>query len=207
MIQVFTDAGPFQTNSYVLDFGENKVLIDPVIDVTPALADEVTDILVTHAHFDHIVRADIWREATGAPLRAHKQAAVRMTKAEENASQTFGFPIVQEAPSHFLADGDILDYGKWKIQVIEAPGHAPDCLLFLVLEEEEPKLLITGDVIFRFDIGRCDLPGSDYKEMVNSLQRLLDLGKEWPADLPLYPGHGPSTTWGEEKARNPYMQF
>lgn len=207
MIQVFTDAGPFQTNSYVLDFGEKKVLIDPVIDVDPDLAREVTDILVTHAHFDHIVRADGWREATGAPLYAHEAAAIRMTEARENASQTFGFPIVQEAPSHFLSDGDILDYGKWKIRVIEAPGHAPDCLLYLVLEDDEPKLLITGDVVFRFDIGRCDLQGSDYQAMLKSLQRLLDLGKDWPSDLPLYPGHGPSTTWGEEKAGNPYMQF
>jgi glyoxylase-like metal-dependent hydrolase (beta-lactamase superfamily II) len=114
----------------------------------------------------------------------------------------FGMEVKENPPlpSKHLVDGDVIELGDVKFEVIHLPGHSPGGIAFYAKNE---KVLLAGDVLFKGSIGRSDLPGGNQHELINAIRsRLLIL----PDDVKVYAGHGPVTTIGEERRSNPFLQ-
>ena len=111
------------------------------------------------------------------------------------------FPLTLPPVAATFSDGDVLPFGQCALQVIATPGHTPGGVCFYA---EPQHLLFSGDSLFHGAIGRCDLPGGDEPTLITALQqRVLSL----PDEVVVYPGHGEPTTVGEERLRNPYLQY
>ncbi len=153
----------------------------------------------THGHFDHAMGNDFLARTYHIPsyIHAGDQALLAETA---NIAVNFGYTVpVPPAPAAFLEDGQALTFGHSALQVLHTPGHSKGCVC---LYSPEDHFIITGDTLFQGCIGRTDLPGGNYDEIMDSLSRkLLPL----PDDTVVYPGHGPATTIGEEKLTNPFI--
>lgn len=193
--------GPLETNAYLLiDSETNEALvIDAPGEVTEAITTAVTTagatvrrIVLTHAHWDHIVDAARLQAATGASLVAHPLADERLANPR---SEVFALPFTIEpsTPDEHLTDGDEVAVGAHTFAVLHLPGHDP---AHIVLVSEADGLLFGGDVLFPGGHGRTDVPGADQAVMNGSLARLLAL----PDAITVYPGHGQPTTIGAERA-------
>jgi glyoxylase-like metal-dependent hydrolase (beta-lactamase superfamily II) len=115
-------------------------------------------------------------------------------------SQRFGFPPAESfEPDRWLHDGDTVTVGEERFDVIHAPGHTPGHVVFV---HRQARLAIVGDVLFAGSIGRTDFPRGDYQTLVDSIRnKLFPLGD----DVTFIPGHGPTSTFGEERASNPFV--
>jgi hydroxyacylglutathione hydrolase len=197
--------GPLQSNCFILGDEESgeAVIIDPggdgdmILNAIARKSWKVTAILNTHAHFDHIAANARVKEGTGAPLMAPKDDAPHMGQAHVSA-RIYGLEVdASPDPDRVLSDGDSIDLGNEKIEVVSTPGHTPGGATFVTSIGIFP-----GDSIFAGSIGRTDLPGGDYDTLIHSIKtRILTLGD----DTPVYPGHGPATTVGRERAHNPFL--
>ena len=202
--------GPAQTNAYlVADDSEGiAIAIDPAWDGAQLAAEaerrgwRVTDIWLTHAHFDHFGGAAELSDHSPAPLPvALHPEDYRLWKALGGAPW-FGFPDFDPGPEPTieLAHGMVLRVGRFPIEVRHAPGHTPGHVLFVSLDGPQA---FCGDVIFAGGVGRVDLPGGDGQTLLRSIeQQVLSL----PDETTLYPGHGGTTTVGQERATNPFLQ-
>jgi glyoxylase-like metal-dependent hydrolase (beta-lactamase superfamily II) len=192
--------GDYQTNGYYLP--QSGVLIDAPEGVFPWLAGRgltVSELWLTHGHFDHILDAGKIAKNFGCPVRAHT-ADLPMLDGRVNW-RSFG--LVVEVPVlrgvHTLTEGDVLTVGGTMAHVLHVPGHSPGSVCFYFAEE---GLLFGGDVLFAGGVGRWDLPGGDGAALISGIrEKLLPL----PPQTRVLPGHGPSTTLGEEAATNPYL--
>ena len=193
--------GPLETNAYLIADDETGEAL--VVDAPPDVAAEVTaaareagwrigQIVLTHAHWDHIVDAAALREATGAPLAAHPLAVDRLA-APRSEFMELPFAIRPVRPDRLLEDGDTVTVGAHAFRVLHLPGHDP---AHIALFGEPDRLFFGGDVVFPGGHGRTDIPGADQATMDRSLARLVDL----PPDTVVYPGHGQPTTLGAEAA-------
>ena len=201
--------GLFQACSYLICLPSVCCLIDPTIPPArlPAGDPEIKLLLATHGHIDHISQADVWRQLTRAPLWIHPDDADCLTSSARNLSAIMQNPVVFEPAEMSYVDGQkiMLDDSCF-IEVIHTPGHTAGCVCLLLWSQSRPLALFTGDTLFAGSIGRLDL-GGDSKAMQQSLIKLCQLGKlPEMADLPVYPGHGPSTTLRQERLSNPYLQ-
>ncbi len=199
--------GPLDVNCYLLWDSETMdgVVIDagghPEIIEGAAKKEGVNikRIIQTHCHFDHIGGIRDLKEALNIGVTIHKDDEKLLTDAPKQGA-VFGRRVEHQCEADdFYEDGDGLEYGSLKFQVIHTPGHTPGgvCLLF-----EPEKLLFTGDTLFAGSIGRWDLPGGDFDILNNSLKtKLFPLSD----DVRVFPGHGPDTTIGDEKELNPFM--
>jgi len=153
----------------------------------------------THGHFDHIFGIEQCRKAYNLKWEAHNGDNFLVDGAREKAAM-FGIPIQPVSLAEVeLHDGDEIHFGNSTLKVLHVPGHSPGSVCFY---NENSKTLITGDVLFNGSIGRTDLQGGDYFTLINGIKsKLLVL----PDDTDVFPGHGPATTIGDEKARNPYL--
>lgn len=191
-------SGPIDANNYLLIDGDEAVLID-CSELKPEILKELENIklkyiLLTHGHFDHVLGVNAMREATGAKVLVQKNDVERM---EESAQimQTFGVQGVETPTADgYLNDGDVIEFGKTKINVIATPGHTQGCVCYSV-----DGKLFSGDTLFRNSVGRCDLPGGDFEKLSNSVKTKLFTMDE---NTVVYPGHGPETTIGYEKQYN-----
>jgi len=159
---------------------------------------DVKGIFLTHGHVDHVAGTNRVKEATGARTYLH---AEDKPVAENTPRQCLMFGIsMEQAPviDVELNDGDTFEFGSLKFQVLHTPGHSPGSVAF---HFQEANYLISGDLLFAGSIGRMDLPGGDAGKMKESLGRVSRLADE----LIVIPGHGPETTIGSEKSRNPYL--
>jgi len=197
--------GPMQANCYILECEETRaaMVIDPGDD--SALILSVLDehelqlklIVNTHAHIDHIAANSDLKEKTSALLCIHAADADMLVNPQKNLSFFIGKPVSSPAADKLLADGDVLEAGTLRLKVIHTPGHSPGSICLL-----GDSCIITGDLLFAGGIGRYDFPGSSYEELVKSLRKVMLLDD----DLIIYPGHGPTSTIGEERRTNPFLQ-
>lgn len=163
----------------------------------------VVAVVATHAHFDHILAAEIIREATGAPFYLHLGDMELLKWLPASLEMFLGIQYSLPPPEvdHNLADGDELKVGGHGLQVIHTPGHSEGSICLLAPGPDQESMLFSGDTLFAMSIGRSDLPGGDQSALVASIQqRLFPLG-----DMPVYPGHGPATSLDRERVSNPFV--
>lgn len=196
--------GPFQENSYlVIDEATNRaVLIDPggepdrLVDMVQASGAALDAIWLTHAHIDHIGAVAAVRRRWPVPVHLHP-ADLPLFERGATQAAVYGLPFEQpDAPDVLLADGDELQVGGLRFDVLHTPGHAPGHVIF-----HHGGTVLGGDLLFAGSIGRTDLPLSDPADMQESLARICALDD---ATI-VYPGHGPSTTVGVERATNAFL--
>ena len=199
VIQTFV-GGPLETNAYlVADTATGEALvIDAPPDVTAGITAaaqaagwRIGRIVLTHAHWDHIVDAAALRTATGAPLAAHPLTIDRLAHPAGFTGGGEPLAITPVQPDELLNDGDTVALGAHVFRVLHLPGHDP---AHIVLVSEPDRLFFGGDVVFPGGHGTTEIPGSDQATMDQSLARLVDL----PPALVVYPGHGKTTTLGAE---------
>lgn len=199
--------GPLATNFFVVgctSTGDGAIIDagwdgDAIVAMATEQNIDVTKILQTHAHIDHVAGLGAAKAATNAPIYLHPDDQFMYDSAPVQG-QMFGYQI-EPLPGvdEQLADGQTIEVGELHATVLLLPGHSPGSVGFWF---EELGLLFGGDVLFAGSIGRVDLPGSDPQAMKRSLARLVD---ELPDDTQVLPGHGPATTIGMEKKRNPFL--
>ncbi len=197
--------GALETNCYVAwTPGGRGIVIDPADEPARILAlvrergVTVTAVVLTHAHFDHLLGAEVVCRATGAPLYVGAADALSLTDPARNLSGLFSPACPVTLPgARPLAEAETVALGEESLTVLETPGHSPGSLCLYV-----PGMLFSGDTLFRGSVGRLDLPGGDAAAMTASLERL----KALPEDTRVYPGHGPATTLGWEIRQNPYLR-
>jgi hydroxyacylglutathione hydrolase len=210
MLQILSfTLGPVETNTYLIADDEQKqaVIVDPAWS-GESLAREarqqdwsITGVWLTHAHFDHIAgTADLVRQFQPAPDVALHPYDLPLYRAQGGAG-LFGMKIDPgPEPGIQLKAGNILKVGEYIFEVRYTPGHTPGHVVFYCAAE---GIVFCGDVIFRGSIGRTDLPGGDYDQLIKSIQtQILSL----PDNTRLYSGHGPETTVGFERRFNPFLQ-
>jgi glyoxylase-like metal-dependent hydrolase (beta-lactamase superfamily II) len=200
--------GPVQTNAYLVADPEIKqaVVIDPAWDgekiqeVATRRGWQIIAIWLTHAHFDHIAgAAAIVNLVTPPPIVAIHSGDMPLYRMQGGAS-LFGMSIDPvPAITNELVHGQNLRLGRFEFQVRHAPGHTPGHVIYYCSTE---GVVFCGDVIFQGSIGRTDLPGGSYTQLLDSIEnQILDL----PENTRLFSGHGPVTTVGEEKSSNPFL--
>jgi hydroxyacylglutathione hydrolase len=200
--------GPLRCNCTILgdEATHEAVVVDPGDNIHEILSRlqkhglTLRQIVVTHAHIDHVGGAALLRKSTGAPVVMNQQDLELLGMMEMQAGW-LGVPTPQVAPPDASAeDGLTIGLATLPAQVLHTPGHTPGsiCLLF-----PDHHLLLAGDTLFAGSIGRTDLPGGDGRQILRSLrERLLVL----PDSTRVLPGHGPETTIGEERQSNPFLQ-
>ena len=207
-IQTFS-GGDFAENGYLVVCGEKGpgIVIDPgasassMVQVIQHENISLDAIILTHAHLDHVEGVPAIREiAPEAPIFLHDDD-LGLFAAVEMQAKAFNLPLIGPlpAPTDSMAHGDELTFGDCKFQIRHAPGHAPG---HVVLYEEKEETAFVGDVVFLGSIGRADLPGGDFYQLMESIRaQVLSL----PDKTRLLSGHGPETTVGWERKTNPFL--
>jgi hydroxyacylglutathione hydrolase len=199
--------GELDTNCWLVADGQGGplVVIDPGGDDAELLAAvagrPVARVVLTHGHFDHLGAAAALVGATGAPLAVHRLDAEVVTDARANGGRQFGFEHEAPEPDTLLEDGDVLEAGDLRLEVLHTPGHTPGgiCLLATVMGDDigSPHLF-SGDTLFAGSVGRTDFAGGDARALRASIGRLTALP---PATI-VHTGHGPDTTLAHEARGN-----
>ncbi|MBQ7839280.1 MAG: MBL fold metallo-hydrolase [Lachnospiraceae bacterium] len=199
--------GVCATNCYFLykEGNSDVIMIDPAdrgADIYNALKGKgmnVAAILLTHAHFDHIYGADKLRELSGAKIYALDAEKVVCQDAYVNVSAQFGRKVTI-APDEWLTDGQKLTLADVELEVISTPGHTIGSVCYYV---KDAGILVAGDTLFENSVGRTDFPTGSMSKLVRSIKEKLFV---LPDETKVYPGHGDSTTIGNEKKYNPFCQ-
>lgn len=199
---------PFAQNCSLIwdEATREAAVIDPggdLDEIRAGLAREglrLTKVLLTHAHIDHAGgTAELAREF-GVPIEGPHRDDQFWIQALPEQSRMFGFPPAETfAPDRWLAQGDTVRVGGLELEVRHCPGHTPGHVIFF---HAPSRLAFVGDVLFKGSIGRTDFPRGDYETLIRSIrEQLFALGD----DVTFVPGHGPLSTFGEERRSNPYV--
>lgn len=194
-------------NSYVIYDEDTKdaVVFDPGSSRDPRIEQFLDEndlnldkIILTHGHYDHIDGVEKLKEKTGAKVYIPEGDKDFLTKPSLNLSAMIGMPdLILEPADVIVKEGDTIELTPGnEVTVIETPGHTPGSASFI-----GDGFVIVGDVLFQGSIGRTDFPGSSYSDMINSLDKLLQLDD----DVVVLSGHGNPTTIGQERKYNPFL--
>ena len=204
-------APPFYKNGFVLGCEETRegVILDPGDEVDELLEAarqhqlSIVNILLTHAHLDHITGVASAKKALGIPVGLH-QADNFLYEAVVQQGQMFGLRIEPQPKVDFFYEGEgPWRFGKYGAWVYHTPGHCPGGVCLAVGREgEKARMLFVGDTLFAGSIGRTDLPGGDPETLLSSIRNVLFT---FPDDTVVYPGHGEPTTIGRERRSNPFL--
>uniref|UniRef100_UPI004047CE5A MBL fold metallo-hydrolase n=1 Tax=Vibrio anguillarum TaxID=55601 RepID=UPI004047CE5A len=183
------------------------IVVDPGGDVKQLvmlineLGVKVVSLVLTHGHLDHVGGTEpLAQQLGGVDIIGPHKADNFWLLGLEGQSKMFGFPLTEAfEPTQWLNDGDEVKFGLQTLQVLHTPGHTPG---HVVLFSQQAKLAFVGDVLFNGSIGRTDFPQGDFNTLIHSIKTKL-----WPLgnDVTFVPGHGPQSTFGRERANNPYV--
>ncbi|MEE2893374.1 MAG: MBL fold metallo-hydrolase [Pseudomonadota bacterium] len=199
---------PFQQNCSLIWCEETKLgaVVDPGGDldrIRAAIAEAgitLEKILITHAHIDHAGATAELAESEAVPIEGpHRDDAFLIESLTEQGAK-YGFKGARSfEPSRWLDEGDAVTVGKLTFAVRHCPGHTPGHVVFV---NESARIAAVGDVLFQGSIGRSDLPRGNHEDLVRSIrERLFPMGD----DITFIPGHGPVSTFGQERRSNPYV--
>ena len=200
---------PFEQNCSLLwcDRTGEAAVIDPGGDlerIEEAIRTRnlnVRQILLTHGHIDHAAGApELARRMGGIPILGPQEEERFWLQALPEQARTFGFGKVEAfLPDRWLDEGDTVSIGEHTLEVLHVPGHTPGHVVYFAPDE---RLAFVGDVLFAGSIGRTDFPRGDHRQLISGiLAKLLPLGD----DVRFVPGHGPMSTFGEERLNNPFL--
>jgi len=195
----------FGTNTYLIfeEKSREAIYIDPaapdqkLIDLVHNLNLKLISIINTHGHGDHIAGNDLVKKAFDVPIYIHKKDAEMLIDPKKNLSIFWGHNVVSPPADRFLGNDDEIKLGDETLKVIHTPGHTQGGICLICKD-----FLVSGDTLFQEGIGRTDLPGGNYEQLLKSInEHLLIL----PDSTVVLPGHGPETTIGDEKMLNPFL--
>jgi hydroxyacylglutathione hydrolase len=200
--------GPFQENCYligdeasgvgaVVDPGDEAARIAMAVEQTEL---EIGSIIVTHAHIDHVGGVTALVDEYACPVLMHAEAEPMLEQLPTQALMMgLRFGKIPTVDRH-IGEGETLEIGDLRLRPLYTPGHAPGHLAFYI---EDEGLVLSGDALFAGSVGRVDLPGGSMEVLMRSIEeRLMTL----PDETRVYPGHGPQTEIGSERATNPFLQ-
>ncbi len=197
--------GPFASNCYIVGSQSNKegMIIDPgdeakqILKRVKDLELDIKFIVLTHGHIDHTGALKEVKEATGAEVVIHGDDAKSLKNQLVAIAFGLSYPTPPR-PDRLLKDGDSLDVGGMHFEVLHTPGHTSGGICLL-----GQGVVFSGDTLFNYGVGRADLPGGNYSQLMNSIQtKLMTL----PDNTVVYPGHGTATTIGAERTGNPFLR-
>lgn len=210
-IETYT-GGFFQTNGYLFSQGGTRLAIDAPEGITDWLlaSGAAPDaLLLTHLHYDHVIDAARLRREFRCPVFAHSAPDPGLTL-QTLLEEVIGWPFDLEpfAVDGLLAGVPAVEIGGVTVRIDHVPGHSPDSLCFrpqppAAAGAPGAPVVFGGDVLFREGIGRTDFPHGDFAQLIEGIQRRLF---RLPDDTRVFPGHGPETTIGHEKAANPFLR-
>lgn len=217
MILKMLETGPLMVNCYIVGDETTKeaAVFDPggnVDQILTAVSDDdlkVTYIMNTHTHWDHVGGNQELKDATGAPILTHRDEAPALQSVNEHATM-FGSSATNSTASRFIEEGDVIEMGAIRFEVLDLRGHSPAGLGFVCEGElevdgikQQKKLVICGDALFAGSIGRTDFPGGNLELLLENIRKKIFT---LPDDTLVLSGHGPVTTVGREKQSNPFLQ-
>ena len=199
---------PYQQNCSVIkcEATGRGAIVDPggdienILGAVDKMGATVEKIILTHAHLDHCAASDVLRQQLKVPIEGpHREDQFWLDQLPEVCKMS-GFPHADAfLPDRWLEQGDTVTVGEQVLQVFHCPGHTPGHVVFLY---EDQKVAWVGDVLFQGSIGRTDFPRGNHEELVASIrQKLFPLGD----DITFIPGHGPTSTFGQERRTNPFV--
>ncbi len=208
MRHIIVPVTPFEQNCTIFwcEATRQAAVVDPGGDIERILQQlaqhdlTLERILVTHGHIDHAGGVAALVERTGVPVEGPHVDDRFWIEGMPQQSKMFGFPNVHSfEPTRWLADGDQVKFGEVVLEVLHCPGHTPGHVVFF---HRPSGLAQVGDVLFQGSIGRTDFPRGDHATLIASIKdRLFPLGD----DVRFVPGHGPMSTFGEERQFNPFL--
>lgn len=208
MVHEILTVGMLQSNCLILgdELTHEAIVVDPgdnadeILSVLKRHGLQVKTIVLTHGHFDHVGAVARVKAATGAPVLMNDADNETYSHVDEQAAWVGMAPPEPFEVDGPLRDGDVLKLGKREVSVLHTPGHTPGSVCLWIPSE---KMLISGDTLFRDSVGRTDLQGGDFQQIMMSIRtKLLPL----PDDTTVFPGHGAPTSIGRERQSNYFLQ-
>lgn len=206
MIVEKLSSGVYGANCYIVASENTKdgIVIDPA-DNTEGLLELIKNkdlnikyIILTHGHGDHIGGIKELKESTNSEILIHKEDKEMLENKELNLSSQMPMVTVEIKPDKVLEDGEIIDFGSLKAEIIHTPGHTKGCICIKI-----DNNIFTGDTLFKGSIGRTDLYGGSYESIISSIKDKL---MAYDDETKVYPGHGPMSTIGYERNTNPFLK-
>ena len=193
---LFFDSGGQERTAFFIDPGGDP---EDVIEYLNGNKLTLKAVLLTHGHLDHLAGIEKLVPMVGEEIYISKEDASLLRHPPEAVQDALGMKCGGVEAFRTVSDGDVISISTFDVKVMATPGHTPGSVCYLISKDDN-NVLASGDTLFAQSVGRTDLPGGNWDELVSSLGKLAAL----PDDLLVLPGHGPETTIGRERNSNPF---